>query len=298
MTIALTIVGAEQSNDLVLPKHLPLAVLSDDLSEISGLPVTELHTVSGRSLDLSLSLHENGIAAGAIVLVGNPATGPIATDDAADVVHTDPHPGSPLDRGGVALTCAVALLIAVGNVQAPQPVLAVGCLCAVIGWALLPRLVLRSRGISAANDPTDARVRDRLIAAHSLTAWVGRALAVTVLATAGALTMRADPAAIIAGWLMLVWVCGHSAGDDPILTPPMLAAIAVAATTGLAGVLDSQSGAIPVIATSVGTIMASWALVPNVSRPFSRVLREHALRIATLLAPAGLLLSSGLLPLP
>ncbi|WP_134322892.1 EsaB/YukD family protein [Cumulibacter soli] len=298
MTIPLTVVGAEQSNDLVLPKHLPLAVLSDDLSEISGLPVTELHTVSGRKLDLSLSLHENGIAAGAIVLVSNPATTLIATDDVADVVQADPRPGSPLDRRGVALTCAVALLIAIGDAQASQPVLAVGCLAAVVGWALLPRLVLRMRGLSAANDPTDGRVRDRVVAAHTLTGWGGRVLAVVVLAMAVALTMHVDPAAVITGWLMLVWACLRSTGNDPILALPMLAAVAIATATGLAVVFDSEGVVIPAIATSLGTMMSGWALAPNVSRPFTRVLREQALRIATVLTPAGLLLASGLLPLP
>ena len=293
MTIPLTIVGPERSTDVVLPAHIPLAVLSQELAALTGHPSTRLLSLTGRELDPALGLLDNGVAGGALLLAGTDNGSAPMIDDITDaaVPYGATDPAHRIEAQEVALALVVALLagwtVHLGAI-APVAMLA---LAMILGWAVLPRLVLRCYGITAATDPRDAAVGARVRAAHRAMLHAGRVLAAGTLAGGVALVAHASVLTVLAGWLLLLTVSFRAAGHDRAVAIGVLAGVAAALVTGAQHGTAASLGAV-----LVGGLVVAGSLGSARYRASAQVLRQYAERVVTLVLPVTLLAAAGLLP--
>lgn len=292
MTIPLTIIGPERSSDLVLPADVPVAVLIPEIATLTGSTSTRLTWLTGRELEPSLSLADNGVSGGALLLDRADDAYDFDVDDIADVLseQSDDRLVHEVDATAIMLALVAALLGGLA-IYLRSGTVALMSLAAVIGWTLLPRLVLRGYGLAATTDPTEPGVGDRVRSAHRATMRIGRGLATCVLAGGIALVCTGTPVGVLAGWLLMLSVtfrvaCRDRPGSIAVLTA---AAIALVSCIQVGDVVQLLAGI-------VGGLIVAGVLGHAGRTPFVRVLQQYAEHVVTFIVPIMLLAASGLPP--
>lgn len=290
--IPLTIVGPERSTDLVLPAHVPIALLNHELADLVGYPVRQLATVAGRALDPSLGLADNGVAGGALLLVRTADHQVPVVDDIVDAVA--PHAGATSDRldpGSVGLALLAAVIASCAISLGSVALSAMLCCIALLGWVLLPRAALWIFRLDADANPAQPGSRERISVAQSGALHGGRALAACALGGGVALAHDAGTIGVAAGWLVLLSVTFRTAGRER--QAPLIALTAIVAAIVIGSARD---GWIPLLVALGGAVIAGCLLCSAGTRPGGRVLRQCGERVVAFAAPITLLAASGVLP--
>lgn len=293
MTIAVTLlIGPSDSVDLVLPAHVPVALLMPELIVVTPGPVHQLTAATGRPLDPTLSLADNGVRGGAILLTTSadqPAPvvddlAQLATDDADGEEHPRPDPRGILLGIGVCMTAGLVLRL---GFSAVAPWL---CLGSMLGWGLAPRLVLRAYRLDASSDPASAGIRARLDAARNAMRWISHWL--IACASSGAVVLvHGGSSSVLAGWLVLGAVSSRVAESGAV------DAIAAVAAIGAAVVACVPQGDwVQVTAAAAGVVVTGWLLCRDDSGPLGRLVRQAGDRAITLTTPIALLAAAGMVP--
>lgn len=293
MPVSVTLVDDDTQHHLLLPAHVPIALLEPDLCRLTGRAEVPLASVTGRPLDPERSLTESGVRDGALLQLLDGHGEPTVYDDAADAArnHADGRPRSPVQHAIpiAAGTMLAALWLAGDGYRRLAEGLA---LLGTIGAAIVPRAALRYSGLHPDDDPNDPGAMRRIVAATRTRAVVTTVVTLATVVAGAALAATSNPLRAVAGWACLALAAARPHGGAIVEI-----ATATGCCVGVAAALDRPTAAgIGVgIAGTVTAGVLALAHHPGAA-PAVRAARERAAVTLTALCPVLVVAASGVLP--